>query len=232
MNIPLSRRLLACCAYVHQNDFVADIGCDHGYLGIYLLKHGIASAVIESDINEMPLQCAKEHAAKFHVQENISFILSDGVQQLPHDFTCLVCAGMGADTIISILDAAPWLKSDRYHLVLQCQSKRPLLREYLASNGFSIFRETLVKDGRFIYTVMDVRCAPKDLPAPWEYFISPQLIADGSPLLLPFVKHVNHGIENTLLGLQRADPEKYEDMNRTFMHLKELERSLADDDRK
>ena len=50
MKIPLSDRLLACCSFVRRGDRVADVGCDHGYLGIYLLTNGIASSVIESDV--------------------------------------------------------------------------------------------------------------------------------------------------------------------------------------
>ena len=173
MKLPLSNRLLACCGFVHSNDRVADIGCDHGYLGIHLLQSGIASSVIESDINEKPLRCAMENAVKFGVMDRISFCLSDGVRRLPRDFDCMVCAGMGADTMISILEAAPWLQSDRYRLILQCQSKRPELRKYLASKGFSISRETLAQDGKFIYPVTEVCYAPGPAPAPWEYYISP-----------------------------------------------------------
>ena len=50
MKIPLSDRLLACCRFVNKGDRVADIGCDHGYLGIHLLTNCIASHMIESDV--------------------------------------------------------------------------------------------------------------------------------------------------------------------------------------
>ena len=73
MKIPLSNRLLACCGYVKPGDRVADVGCDHGYLGIYLLKNGIASAVIASDVREMPLQSAVRNAEKYGVEERMSF---------------------------------------------------------------------------------------------------------------------------------------------------------------
>ena len=43
MKIPLSDRLLACCNYVKRGDRVADVGCDHGYLGIYLLTQALPS---------------------------------------------------------------------------------------------------------------------------------------------------------------------------------------------
>lgn len=231
MKLPLSNRLLACCSFVRQNDRVADIGCDHGYLGIHLLQSEIASSVIAADINEMPLQSAKENAVKFGVQDRISFYRSDGLRQLPRDFDCMVCAGMGADTMISILEAAPWLQSSRFRLILQCQSKRPELRKYLASKGFSISRETLAQDGKFIYPVTEVCYAPGPAPAPWEYYISPQLIADGSPLLLPFVRRVMGGVADSLGGLRHSGRSDTE-MAEIYTHLQELERRLTSDNGK
>ena len=136
MKIPLSGRLLACCNFIAPGDRVADIGCDHGYLGIYLLKNNIASAVIASDINQGPLQSAVRNSEKFGVRDRMSFHLSDGVKDIPRDFDVLVCAGMGGDTIVSILSDAPWLKSSQYRLILQCQSKTPMLRRFLSENGW------------------------------------------------------------------------------------------------
>lgn len=226
MKLPLSNRLLACCGFVHPNDRVADVGCDHGYLGIHLLQSGIASSVIESDINEMPLRSAMDNAAKFGVADRISFFRSDGVRQIPRDFDCMVCAGMGADTMISILRAAPWLRNRRYRLILQCQSKRPELRRFLAKEGFSISRETLAMDGKFLYPVTEVCYAPGAAPAPWEYYITPQLIADRSPLLLPFVRRVIGGVEDSLTGLRHCGGS-CEEAEEILAHLKALERSLA-----
>lgn len=160
MKIPLSPRLTACCAFVAPGARVVDVGCDHGYLSIYLLTKGIASAVYASDVAEGPLQSALRNAVKFGVRDQISFYLSDGVQNVPRDFDTLICAGMGADTMVSILEAAPWLRSQQYRLVLQCQSKREMLRKYLSDNGWYIHEERVLRDGRFLYTVMDVRYDP------------------------------------------------------------------------
>lgn len=231
MKLPLSNRLLTCCSFVHPGDRVADVGCDHGYLGIYLLQNRIAASVIESDINEMPLKSARENAAKFSISDRMSFFLSDGVRLIPRDFDCMVCAGMGADTMISILEAAPWLRDSRYRLILQCQSKRPELRKYLADHGFSILRETLAKDGKFLYPVMEACYAPGSAPAPWEYYVTPQLIADSSPLLLPFVRRVMGGVEDSLLGLKH-NGGSYQETAEIYEHLKELERKLAHDNGK
>ena len=115
MKLPLSDRLLACAGFVKPGDRVADVGCDHGYLGIHLLKNHIASSIIASDVKEQPLQSAIHNAVKFGVQDKMTFYLSDGVRNIPRDFDCMVCAGMGADTIMSIIhNSAEWLKDSRY----------------------------------------------------------------------------------------------------------------------
>ena len=156
MKLPISDRLLACCAFVHPGDRIADVGCDHGYLSIHLLTNGIASSAIASDLREGPLQSARDNAAKFGVYEKIEFCLSDGVQNIPRDFDTLVCAGMGAHTMISILESAPWLQDPRYRMILQCQIKTPMLRQYLTEQGWTIKQESVLRDGKFLYTVMEV----------------------------------------------------------------------------
>lgn len=161
MKLPINDRLLACCAFIRPGDRVADVGCDHGYLGIHLLQEGIAASVIASDLREGPLDAARGNAEKYGLSNKISFYLSDGVQKIPRDFDVLVCAGMGADTMISILTAAPWLRSSRYRLILQCQTKTYLLRQYLSEQGWSIGTETVQRDGKFLYTVMEVTFAPE-----------------------------------------------------------------------
>lgn len=179
MQIPLSKRLQACCRFVKQGDRIADIGCDHGYLSIYLLKEGIASSAIAADVNEMPLQSAVINAEKYDVWEKISFYLSDGVRNIPRDFDAMVCAGMGADTMVSILEAAQWLRSEQYRLILQCQSKAPMLRQYLSDHGWYIAEESVLRDGRFLYTVMEVLWKP-DFPrlTIGQYYFPPALLVN------------------------------------------------------
>ena len=182
MKLPISDRLLACCAFVNPGDRIADVGCDHGYLSIHLLTNGIASSAIASDLREGPLQSARDNAAKFGVHEKIEFCLSDGVQNIPRDFDTLVCAGMGAHTMISILESAPWLRDNRYRMILQCQIKTPMLRQYLTEQGWTIRREAVLRDGKFLYTVMEMVFDP-DAPrlTPGQCYISPVLSGEDAP---------------------------------------------------
>ena len=212
MKLPLSTRLLACAGFVNKGDRVADIGCDHGYLSIYLLTNGIARSCIASDVAEGPLQSAMRNARKFGVQENISFYLSDGVRNIPRDFDSLVCAGMGGETMIHILESAPWLRNEKYRLILQCKSKRPELRKWLYAHGFAIRRETLAKDGRFCYPVMEIVYAPGESLKGAQFYITPALLSSGSPLLPEFYDRVVGGIRMSVEGLARTGGEKYEEM--------------------
>ena len=195
MKIPISDRLLACCRFIHPGDRVADIGCDHGYLGIYLLKNRIASHVIAADINEGPLNAAVINSEKFGVRDKMQFFLSDGVRGIPREFDTMVCAGMGGDTMISILEASPWLKDKKYRMILQCQSKRPELRKYLSENGWFIREETVLREGKFLYTVMDVAYGPRlELTAGGCHF-PPALLKNPTPDLAAFYRWVVGGLK-------------------------------------
>lgn len=220
MNLSLSSRLLACCGFVTPGSRVADVGCDHGYLGIYLLLQGLARSVIASDIHEGPLRSAMANSRKYGVEENMSFYLCDGVQGIPRDFDTLVCAGVGADTIISILEAAPWLKSSRYRLVLQCQSKCPTLRRCLSDQGYAIRRETLAKDGKFIYPVMEVVYAPGAPLSAAECYLSPALRSSGSSLLPEYLDRIIRNLQLTVRGLSRSGgaSEPYDEILQTLVH--------------
>ena len=207
MKIPISQRLLACAGFVNKGDRVADIGCDHGYLSIHLLTQGIAAHCIASDVREGPLQSAVTNAQKYGVSEKIEFYLSDGVRNIPRAFDTLVCAGMGGDTMVHILTDAPWLQDRKYRLILQCQSKTPMLRQYLSENGWAILQEQVLRDGRFLYTVMEVLWAPEEprLTEAQTYF-PPALLADRTPELAEYCRKITDGIR---LELQfREDPDR------------------------
>lgn len=200
MKIPISKRLLVCAGFVAQNDRVADIGTDHGYLGIWLLQQGIARSVIASDINPAPLSAAQRNAEKYGFASRMEFYLSDGVQSIPRDFDTAVCAGLGGDTMVSILSAAPWLKNSKYRLILQCQSKTPMLRRYLSENGWQITEETVVPDGRFLYTVMEVCYGGGTLLTPGQWYFPPALLENPSESTKDYYRRVTSSLNRAITG--------------------------------
>ncbi len=206
MKIPLSKRLAACAGFVYPGERIADVGCDHGYLSIHLLLEGTARSAIASDINGQPLLSARIHAEKYGVREKMEFYLSDGVKNIPRDFDTMICAGMGADTMISILEAAPWLKSSQYRLILQCQSKTSTLRRYLSSRGFFIAKEAVLRDGRFLYTVMEVLYRPENPRlTPGQCHFPPALLEDPGKQTGEYYRYVIQGLQ--IAAEHREDPQ-------------------------
>ena len=209
MKLPISPRLLACAQLVPPCRRAADVGCDHGYLAIHLLQSGAVESVIASDINEMPLQSALHNAVRYGVREKMSFYLSDGVRNIPRDFDCLICAGMGGDTMVSILEAAPWLRSDQYTLILQCQSKTPLLRRYLSGNGWAIDRETILRDGKFLYTVIRALwdpAAPRLTVGGW--YLPPAALENPPEIYAEYRDYVLNGLRITLAHQENSEKHR------------------------
>ena len=222
MKLPISRRLLACARLISPGDRVADVGTDHGYLAMYLLTTGVAGHVYCSDIGVQPLQKARDNARRFGIQSGISFHLCDGVRGLPREFDVLVMAGMGAETMVQILRAGPWLKNGTYRLVLQCQSSQNELRQYLSENGWKITREEPVRDGRFIYTVLEAVPGHEPL-TPGSHFVSPALRRSTDPLAKEYLRFCLEVVERVVRGLPEKEREKYAYYHAALEELKTME---------
>ena len=74
----LSARLKAVAGMVTKGNRVCDVGCDHGYISIYLVKNGVSPYVYAMDVNKGPLLRAKEHILDYGYTDKIETILSDG----------------------------------------------------------------------------------------------------------------------------------------------------------
>lgn len=152
----LDARLAAAAAFVRPGHAAADIGCDHGKLSAYLAGSGRCPLVFACDLRPGPLQKARETCAPWG--ERIVLRLGSGLAVLrPDEADDIVIAGMGAETIMEILDAAPWVFDARYNLVLVPATKHSLLRRWLARRGFALAGETLCRAAGRWYAVMNAR---------------------------------------------------------------------------
>ena len=239
MKLPISKRLLCCAELVPPCGTVADVGTDHGYLGIYLLQCGRCGHVIAADLREKPLESARANAMAFGIPEakvfplggrcpsahtgadegerpgasepqthGMTFVLSDGLHNFePNSFDVLVLAGMGGDLIARILAETPWLEGGPCTLILQPQSAANDLRRWLGERSWAIDRERLVRDGRFLYSVMAVRPGQGSALSPGEQYVSPALRREGDPLYADYLARTRRALELTVSGItQSTDP--------------------------
>ena len=139
---------------VKDNTLFADIGSDHAFLAIEVLKKGLAVSAIASDINEQPLLKGKENAARSGVK--IDFYLSDGfdaIDSLP--ITSAAICGMGGELIAKIIGRSR--VAHEATLIVQPMSAQEDLRKYLWDNGFVIEKEIFTLEANKSYTVMKLR---------------------------------------------------------------------------
>ncbi len=153
----LQPRLACIAGLVPDGARLADVGTDHGYLPAYLLQRGTISRAIASDINRAPLDHARATAAAYGVADRIDFRLCPGLTGIrPEECDTVAIAGMGGETILSILAPAPWAHDGAHTLILQPQTKEDLLRRWLCGHGYRFLGETLVRDKEQLYVVFCV----------------------------------------------------------------------------
>lgn len=165
--IKLSERLNAVASLVRADSVLADIGCDHGFLPVYLIQSGKIQSAVSSDINAGPLSACRALVEKERLENHIRCVLSDGLKEIKSDMAddISVC-GMGGELIVQILEACPWVKSKDKHYIFNPMTHPEILRKYLSENGFEIDTDIIVKEGNRYYNVFDAcytgNCFVKD----------------------------------------------------------------------
>lgn len=190
-NIVLSQRMQMVADMVSKGNVLADIGCDHGFVSIYLLENGICPKVIAMDVNEGPLLRAKEHIEERGLSSYIDVRLSDGMEKLLlGEAESVLIAGMGGRLVVKILtdcmDKAKALKE----IVLQPQSELHLVRQFLMDTGFHIIQEDMVKDNDKFYPAMRVAWNEEKAQAlsGEELWYGPLLLKEKHPVLQEYLE--------------------------------------------
>lgn len=155
--VELSARMQALADMVSRGSVVCDVGCDHGWVSIYLVQQGIATRVYAMDVGIGPLERAKEHIRSYNLENYIETCLSDGLAALQvGEADCMVCAGMGGPLMMRILTEGREKAKAMKELILQPQSEIALFRRGLRQEGYKIVREDMVlEEGKF-YPMMKV----------------------------------------------------------------------------
>ena len=175
----LDSRLRIAAEFVRQGSRVADIGTDHAFLPVALVSEGRCPMAIASDVREGPAENARRNVAEAELSHRISVRLGNGLATVEAgEVDDIVIAGMGGETVAAILEQAPWVKDERYRLILQPMTRAEKLRAYLFQNGFSVEAERVTCVGGHWYTVLctsytgrvteadDARCYVGRIPLP------------------------------------------------------------------
>ncbi len=218
----LGNRLLLCSSFVRENSRLADIGSDHGYLPVYLMKNGKVKSAIAADIGEGPLSYARKNAAKYRT--DVECILSDGFKNIePSSFDDAVIAGMGGELISTIISNAEFLKNPAYRLILQPMTAEPELRIWLSENGFVIEDEKACTDSGKLYTVMCVSFAGKEKSKITEEEIYVGKLNPNDELSREYAKKVVKRLNNRIFGARhRGESEEADRIGGLVSRIEEM----------
>lgn len=211
--LPMSERMLAVADMVTRGNRVCDVGCDHGYVSIYLVEQGISPMALAMDINKGPLALADKNIRERGLHNKIATRLSDGITEYTKDEAdTLLIAGMGGPLICSILSKDRELTHSFKELVLSPQSEIMETRIFLSQEGYRIVDENMVYEDDKYYAI--IKCVHTDCTADTDATkqlqlskaqakFGPVLIAKRHPVLEQYLIHERTKTDNVLCKLKR-----------------------------
>lgn len=158
--VVLSERMRAAAGMVTRGNAVCDVGCDHGFVSIYLVQQGISPRALAMDLREGPLKAAGEHVKAYGLEGRIELRLSDGLHKYEKgEAKTLLCAGMGGGLMRRILEKDREKTASFQELVLQPQSELERFRRFLRESGHRILDEEIVEEeGKFYQIIRALPC--------------------------------------------------------------------------
>jgi tRNA (adenine22-N1)-methyltransferase len=153
--IIISERLKKIISCVTPGHRIADIGTDHAYIPIVLVKNSISPYAIACDINKGPIDIAKKQIFDQKLESLIECRQGDGLSPISNgEVDAVVIAGMGGIQICEILNKNIDLLYNVDSIILQPMNAQKEVREFLINNNFYITKEVLAKEDRRIYQII------------------------------------------------------------------------------
>lgn len=214
----LSDRMMMNVGLIPTDMRVADIGCDHGWVSIYLISQGRAKKVVAMDVASGPLERAREHVKNAGLENQIDIRLSDGAEKLIFgedgqlEVDVVLMAGIGGHLAIRLIENSLDKMKAAKCIVIQAQSDIDYVRKRVTELGFLIEAEDMVlEDGKYynamrIVPVMDKLAELSEV----ELQYGPVLIKKQHPVLLKYIDYKKSTYMKILDGLADSgnDQEK------------------------
>lgn len=184
MEIKLSKRLMKVAQYIPKGSRLADIGSDHALLPVYAMKQGFVRQAIAGEVNQGPLQAAIRQISAYGLQAQISARLGDGLEIIePGEVDVITIAGMGGNTITSILEKGLSKLAGVKKLILQPNVGESKVRQWLHDHQWLLTDEVMLEEDGLYYEILTaVPVATKEQQAEYDrlYAAIPTLAADGN----------------------------------------------------
>jgi len=212
MRLTLSPRLKIIAESIQGYNTVADIGSDHAYLPIYLIKNNQVKNAIATDVNKGPVEISKERLKSNKVDERVEVRHGDGLRVLqPGEAQVIVIAGMGGILIKDILDRDVEVAESAKLLILQPMRDSDKVRRWLLRHGFNIIDEELVKEQDKIYEVIWAKPGGEAKETADLMLIGEKLLEKKHPLAAEYISKKKEELERVLASLEGKEFESCRD---------------------
>ena len=202
----LSQRLERVAAHIPAGARLADIGSDHAYLPVALMRRGAIAAAVAGEVAATPFQAANRTVADNGLTQHITVRLADGLAAIEagDDITAVSLCGMGGETIRDILDSGRARLSGRERLILQPNGGEQPLRQWLMENGYQILNEELLRENRFYYEIIVAERTEAMTYTAEQLYFGPLQMQARSPEFLAKWQHILREKRKTLASLEQA----------------------------
>lgn len=221
-------RLERVAAHVPAGARLADIGSDHGYLPVALMRRGAITAAVAGELASTPFHSAQRTVRDNGLQASISVRLANGLAAIEaaDEISALTICGMGGETIRDILERGKTRLSGQERLILQPNGGEQPLRQWLMDNGYSILCEEVLRENRFDYEIIVAeRTGPVSYSPEQLYFGPLQMQARTPAFLLKWQRLLRHK-QQTLAHFTQAGSavpaEKLQDITRQVRWINQL----------
>lgn len=206
----LTPRLKAVAELVPKGTRVADIGSDHAYVPVHLVRSGRAISVIASDVHHGPVENAQKVVEKFGLDKVIEVRHGSGFETYKTgEIDVAILAGMGGYLIRDlIIEGMPLVKTLKL-LVLQPMVAMRELRAWLLEQGFEFVEERVAVEGKKYYEIFSVHYSGKPQMATQKVIeIGQAMIRSEDAVSMKYLAHKINKLENLLLATENAkDPD-------------------------
>lgn len=149
-----SLRLQTISQYFEEGDKLADVGCDHGYLGILALRQGV-SIIQLIDNKQGPLNSAVRNLEAVNEKKaEVIYTLADGLEKIDKRINKIALCGMGGYLIIKIISNHLDLAKTFESIIIQANSNNLELRQFLNKNNFKITDEEIIYEKSKYYEII------------------------------------------------------------------------------
>ena len=202
----LSQRLERVAAHIPAGARLADIGSDHAYLPVALMRRGAIAAAVAGEVAATPFQAANRTVADNGLTQHITVRLADGLAAIEagDDITAVSLCGMGGETIRDILDSGRARLNGRERLILQPNGGEQPLRQWLMENGYQILHEELLRENRFYYEIIVAERAEAMTYTAEQLYFGPLQMQARSPEFLAKWQRILREKRKTLASLEQA----------------------------